>query len=204
MCQAYKYSIYFKGLIYIEEIWKDIKGYEGIYQVSTFGRMKSLDRYVTRKNGAVQFYPGKFLKICYNKRVDVYEVHLRKNNKRKCFKVHRLVAEAFIENDDPINKTTVNHKDGKRENNRVDNLEWATYSENEQHAYDKLNRPINRAKYLKRQCTSINKYTNIHTIYESIEVASRGTNISVTQIRRIANNECVNKDYYFIIEGIND
>ena len=55
-----------------------------------------------------------FAKVKYWRFVIVYEVHLRKNNKRKCFKVHRLVAEAFIENDDPINKTTVNHKDGKK------------------------------------------------------------------------------------------
>ena len=78
------------------------------------------------------------------------------------------------------------------------------YSENEKHAYDKLHRPINRAKLMKRRCESIDKNTNLHTVYESIESASRGTGVSVTQIRRIANNECNNKNFYFVIEGIND
>lgn len=191
-------------MLLIEEIWKDIKGYEGIYQVSSFGRVKSLDRYVTRKNGAIQFYPSKILTICYNKRVNIYEVHLRKNNKRKCLKIHRLVADTFVYNDDPTNKTTVNHIDGDRNNNKADNLEWVSYSENEKHAYDKLHRPINRPKYMKRRCESIDKNTNLHTVYESIEAASRGTDISVTQIRRIANQECINEKYNFIIEGIND
>lgn len=175
-----------------------------MYQVSTFGRIRSLDRYVKGRYDNMQLIRGKILSICYNKRVEVCEIHLRKNNKRKCFKVHRLVAEAFLENDDPTNKTTVNHIDGNRKNNRVDNLEWATYSENEKHAYDKLHRPINRPKLMKRRCISIDKQTNVHTVYESIEAASRGTNVSCTQIRRIAKNECENKNFYFLIEGINN
>jgi hypothetical protein len=191
-------------VLYIEEIWKDIRDYEGMYQVSTFGRIRSLDRYVKGRYDNMQLIRGKILSICYNKRVEVCEIHLRKNNKRKCFKIHRLVAEAFLENDDPTNKTTVNHIDGNRKNNRVDNLEWATYSENEKHAYDKLHRPINRPKLMKRRCISIDKQTNVHTVYESIEAASRGTNVSCTQIRRIAKNESENKNFYFLIEGINN
>jgi hypothetical protein len=94
-----------------------------MYQISSFGRVRSLDRYVNSSGGRKQYIKGKILHICYNKRVNVYEIHLRKNNKRQCFKIHRLVAEAFIENDDPVNKTTVNHIDGDRSNNRIDNLE---------------------------------------------------------------------------------
>ena len=191
-------------MLLIEEIWKDIKNYEEMYQISSYGRVRSLDRYVDINNGKKQFYKGHLLTIYHNKRVDVYEIHLRKDNKRKCLKIHRLVAEAFVYNDDPINKTTVNHIDGDRSNNKADNLEWASYSENEKHAYDKLHRPINRAKLMKRRCESIDKNTNLHTVYESIESASRGTGVSVTQIRRIANNECNNKNFYFVIEGIND
>lgn len=191
-------------MLCIEEIWKDINGYEGMYQVSTFGRIRSLDRYVNGRYDNMQLIKGRILSICYNKRVNVYEIHLRKDNKRKCFKIHRLVADAFIKNDDPKNKTTINHIDGDRSNNRVDNLEWVSYSENERHAYDKLHRPINRPKLMKRRCVSIDKNTNIQIVYESIETASRGTNISCTQIRRIAKNECINEHYYFIIEGIND
>ena len=186
----------------MEEIWKDIKDYEGYYQISNLGRVKSLDRYVICGNGKIQFKKGVILSICYNKRVNVYEVHLRKDNKRKCFKIHRLVAEAFILNDDPVNKTTVNHKDGNRENNKADNLEWATYSENEKHSYDELNRPINIPKKPKRQTIAIKKENNLKTIYNSIEAAARGTGVSATQIRRIAAGECVNDKYHFIIEKV--
>lgn len=187
-----------------EEIWKDIEGYEGIYQVSNLGRVRSLDRYVTCSNGTQMFIKGRIKTPSYNKRCNIYEVHLRKDNKRQCLKVYRLVAKAFIENDDPINKTTVNHKDGDRSNNRADNLEWASYSENLKHAYDELHRPKNATKIKRRHCISINKHTNERVVYDSIEAASRGSGVSCTQIRRIAINECINKYYYFIVEGIND
>ena len=84
------------------------------------------------------------------------------------------------------------------------NNSGTSYSENEKHAYKKLHRPINRPKYMKRRCESIDKNTNTHKVYETIEAASRGTDVSTTQIRRIANGECNNEKYYFIIEGIND
>ena len=175
-----------------------------MYQISSLGRVRSLDRYVNSSGGQQQYIKGKILRICYNKRVNVYEIHLKKNNKRKCFKIHRLVAEAFIENDDPINKTTVNHIDGDRSNNRVDNLEWLSYSDNLEHAYLELHRPINRPKYMKRRCLCIDKTTNTKTLYESIEAASRGSGVSTTQIRRLAENECFNKTFEFYIEGINN
>lgn len=187
--------------MHIEEIWKDIKDYEGLYQISSYGRVRSLDRYVKGRYNNMQLIKGKILSICYNKRVNVYEIHLRKNNKRKCFKIHRLVADAFVYNDDPENKTTVNHIDGNRANNSVENLEWVSYSDNLEHAYTKLHRPINRPKYMKRRCLCIDKITNVKTLYESIEATSRGTGVSTTQIRRIANNECVNERYEFKIEG---
>lgn len=68
----------------MEEIWKDIKGYEGYYQISTLGRVRSLDRYVNGRYGNQQLIKGKILTICYNKRVNIYEIHLRKDGKRKC------------------------------------------------------------------------------------------------------------------------
>lgn len=147
----------------------------------------------------MQFKKGSILSILHNKRVDVYEVHLNKLRRRKCFKVHRLVAEAFVYNDDVVNKTTINHIDGDRRNNTAMNLEWNSYSENLQHAYDVLHRPINSAKVLKRRCIGINKHTNTETLYESIAQASRCTKISETQIRRIGNGECINNTYDFKI-----
>ena len=105
----------------MEEVWKDIEGYEGYYIISNFGRVKSLDRYIKRIDGKSNFVKGRFIAIQYNKRNNVYMVMLNKNGKRTAFNLHQLVARNFIYNDDPINKTTVNHIDGDRSNNRVNN-----------------------------------------------------------------------------------
>ena len=204
VCQAYIFSfsqlINEERLINVEEeIWKDIKDFEGYYQVSNLGRIRSVDRYVHGRYNNMQFKQGQIMKILHNKRVNVYEVHLKKLGQRKCIKVHRLVANAFLENDDVIKKTTVNHIDGKRSNNAANNLEWSSYSENLQHAYNVLHRPINSAKVLKRRCLCINKDANTETLYESIAQASRNTKISETQIRRIGNGECINDTYDFKI-----
>lgn len=116
----------------MEETWKDIVGYEGIYQISNLGNIKSLDREVICKNGTVLYVKGKFKnKINHNR--GYLMVALYKNNKSKNLYIHRLVAEAFIPNND--NKKTVNHIDGNKHNNNVENLEWATYTENNHHAF---------------------------------------------------------------------
>ena len=104
------------------EIWKDIEGYEGLYQVSSLGRVRSLDRKMDRR-----FCKGRILK---NKRdgQGYQQVCLCVNKTHKYCYIHRLVAQAFIPN--PQNKETVNHKDENKTNNHVDNLEWMTMKEN--------------------------------------------------------------------------
>lgn len=127
----------------MKEIWKDIKGYEGLYQISSFGNVKSLDRYIINKNGDKQYFPGKYLTQGIS---DSYlKVTLSKNNKQRTFRVHILVARTFIPN--PENKPEVNHIDGNKKNNKVNNLEWNTRSENELHAYrNGLAKPSNKQK----------------------------------------------------------
>lgn len=119
----------------MNEVWEDIKDYEGYYQISTFGRVKSLDRLVSGKRSN-QKLKGRILKQSAkkaNRNYKRYVVSLSKNSKCKHFMAHRLVAQAFIPN--PENKPEINHKDGNPLNNNVENLEWATHKENLDHAY---------------------------------------------------------------------
>lgn len=120
----------------MKEIWKDIKGYEGLYQVSNLGNIKSLGRLVTRGNNQV-FKPESLL-MPGVKNTGYCNVILCKEKTKKTFLIHRLVAVEFISN--PENKKTVNHKDGNKLNNHIQNLEWNTLSENLKHAYRFLNR----------------------------------------------------------------
>lgn len=103
------------------EIWKPVVGYEDLYEVSSFGRVRSLDR--ISSNG--HFYKGQILKQ-YKDKFGYLSVGLSKNSCIKTYKVHRLVAFAFIYNDDPINKTQVNHITEDKTYNRFDGLEWCT------------------------------------------------------------------------------
>lgn len=109
------------------EIWKDIKNYEGLYQVSNLGRVKSLDRVLKQKNGIEKRVKGIILKQnC--KKTGYLTVVLQKNNKQKTMLVHRLVAEAFIPNEE--NKPQVNHINEIKTDNRADNLNWMSSKEN--------------------------------------------------------------------------
>jgi hypothetical protein len=106
----------------VEEIWKDVEGYEGLYQVSNFGRVKSLPR-PKAKNGIM---------ITGADTRGYARVSLYKNSAKKTVKVHRLVAAAFFEK--VAGKEAINHIDGVKTNNHIDNLEWVTNSENRIHA----------------------------------------------------------------------
>ena len=117
----------------MSEIWRDIAGYEGLYQVSNMGRVRSIDHIVKTKTGKDMFVKGMMKKPTTYKGGYQY-VNLQHRKKKKMFQVHRLVAAAFIPN--PDNKPEVNHIDAVKDNNCVSNLEWVTGEENNKHAID--------------------------------------------------------------------
>lgn len=121
----------------MEEIWKDIVGYEGLYQVSNLGRIKSLERefYIKNQYGGISKRKTKeIIKKQFLTQYGYKSIGLNKGGKETKFQVHRLVAETFIPN--PEDKPCVNHINCDKTNNKVENLEWCTYSENEKHAYE--------------------------------------------------------------------
>lgn len=115
-----------------QEIWKDIPGYEGQYQVSNLGNVISLRRYCRHTKGYVNHNAPKLRKPHINTS-GYYHIRLLKEGLDKSVSVHILVARAFIPN--PDGKIQINHIDSNRLNNRVDNLEWCTPRENLLHAY---------------------------------------------------------------------
>lgn len=114
----------------MKEIWKDIPDYEGLYQASNFGRVRSVDRYIKQYNGynySTRIYKGRILK-CNIGNSGYLKVILQKKGKRRTYNVHRLVANTFILN--PNNYPQINHKDENKLNNNINNLEWCTSTYN--------------------------------------------------------------------------
>lgn len=130
------------------EEWRDIPGYESKYQVSNLGRIKSL---INNKGKSYE----KILKLNLKKH-GYLQVGLYKNNKVKYFRVHRLVAQLFVEN--PFNYTEVNHKDENRTNNNFENLEWCTIKYNNNYGNRNIN--ISRTNKKPIKCITTGKVFN--------------------------------------------
>lgn len=115
----------------MQEEWRQVVGFEGLYSVSNLGRVRSEEREVPGKLGSTRLLPEKELSLClqHGRR---FLVGFRKNGERSNHFVHRLVAGSFIPN--PNGKPEVNHIDNNPLNNRVDNLEWVTHKENMEHS----------------------------------------------------------------------
>lgn len=115
------------------EKWKDIEGYEGFYQVSTEGLIRSVNRYVMRSNGCSMFCKGRILSFFKGTTCNYRSIQLSRDNTPRKFLVHRLVAKAFLGLKDE-DKLEVNHKDGNTFNNRLSNLELVSRQQNIDHA----------------------------------------------------------------------
>jgi len=166
----------------MEEIWKDVKGYESYYQVSSLGSVKSL--------GNNKFKKEKVLKFGKDK-VGYCLVNLCVNGKVKMYKVHRLVALTFLEN--PENKPQVNHINAIKNDNRVENLEWNTYSENIRHAFDNgLNKGRKGEIHHKSKLTE-KEVIKIREVYSTGSYSKKEIGVifkvSQTQICRIVNRK---------------
>ncbi len=176
----YKKLLDFLNIIYPlkimdKEIWKDIPNYEGLYQVSNLGRIKSLPR---------QWIAGKGFKMSHGEKIispskkkgGYLFTHLYKNKKEKIYLVHRLVAIAFIPN--PENKPGVNHKDGIKGNANLENLEWVTKSENEIHAHKMGLKNIPKGENHYNSKLSESDVKMIREMYKNIDYWKTKTNIS--------------------------
>lgn len=117
----------------MEETFKDVIGYEGFYQISNLGRLKSLERFIKGRNNGKRLKPESIIKNKLDSK-GYYHYELSKLGKKKDLRLHRLIAEVFIPN--PELKPYINHKNGIKTDNSILNLEWVTQSENTQHAYD--------------------------------------------------------------------
>ena len=113
------------------EIWKKLKNYEDSHEVSNLGQIRTFDRVLKTKTG-LRKYKGKLLALTFRKKDEYVKVCICNKGKETCEYLHRLVAQTFIDNSE--NKEQVNHINGNKRDNRVENLEWATQNENQLHA----------------------------------------------------------------------
>lgn len=156
----------------IEE-WKDIEGYEGLYQVSNLGNVKSLEKTRIGNGGSIVPVKERILKASKDSK-GYLQVKLFKDEKPKTYKVHRLVASAFLPN--PDNLPQVNHKDENPSNNRVDNLEWcsAKYNSNYGTRNERVAKSLTNHPMKSKKVAQIDKHTGqIIKIWESFNECNR-------------------------------
>lgn len=176
-------------------IWKDIEGFEGLYQVSNLGTIKGLKRVSGGK--LKKLVKEKYMAICFNKK-GYRVVCLNKEGKCITKKVSRLVANAFIPNNQ--NKPQVNHIDGNKSNDHESNLEWVTASENILHAYRiGLSKPSELQKESARRTVKMHRCKKVNLIslhgeiinkeFESVSEAGRQLNIPYQSISRVCTGQ---------------
>lgn len=153
------------------EVWKDIEGFEGYYEVSSHGRIRSVERDIVERNGIkTQHLKGRIRKQIMGT-MGYYMLHLNKDGHYKSCFVHRLVAEAFLPN--PDNLPEVNHIDENKENNAVWNLEWCDHLHNQRHGTAPQRISASKPKRRVEQLTLDGQHV---AYYESRYAAARAFN----------------------------
>lgn len=176
------------------EEWRSVCGFEGLYEVSSTGKIRSLDRYVNSRNNSREFKKGVTMKAQINHK-GYMTVVLHKENKPYSKTVHRIVAEAFLENKN--NLPQINHKDTNKTNNNASNLEWISNYDNMQHAIKHgcyknaftektkaavLRNQKNAVQKLRKPVTQCDRYGNKIRDYKSITEAGTALGISSSHI----------------------
>ena len=181
------------------EIWKDVRGYEGLYEVSNRGRIRSIERRVEyfnpKYNKITSHTVAPRIKKATKKDNDYMIATLYKGNKGTQVYIHRAVAEAFIPN--PEGKPTVNHIDCNRANNTLENLEWSTYKEQEKHK-DLLG----RRKPSNVRAITVKYIDGTETKHSSITQCAKDLGIHRDTIYNILNNEKSKKKSELNIKSI--
>lgn len=168
----------------MSEVWKPIEGYEGIYEVSSLGRVRSLERTLIDNKGRRHPVPSRILKPKNDR--GYCKVFLCDLNKRKeCF-VHRLVAQAFLPN--PNNYPVINHKDENPHNNHVDNIEWCTISYNTRYGTG-MARHIEHTVFRVKAVEQLDLQGNHIAFFESISEAARATNCHKAVISKVCKGQ---------------
>lgn len=170
------------GIEMKKEIWKDIPGYEGYYQASTCGRIRSVDRIVRQQGRGKAFDGLRKGRILKSRLLNsgYLVVWLCKDGKSKALTVHRLIADTFIPRNDE--RSDVNHKDGNKGNNNIENLERCTKSENIKHSY----------RVLKHKSPYKKSVVCVETgmIYMSISDAERDMELYPSSVSHVINGKC--------------
>lgn len=173
----------------INEIWKDIPGYEGMYECSNYGNIKSVDRNI--ENSLIGSFIKKGIHKSPSMRGNYLKVALSKNGVVKQISVHRIIAETFITNFN--GKKCVNHKNGIKTDNRVENLEWNSYSENTNHSYKNGLQVSQKGSSHGKSKTNENDVLEMRNMYRndslSVSAIAKMYNLSVPTVSEIVNNK---------------